>query len=78
MRTVVSKFTDDPLGLKNMLLAWAQQFAEVVYLDSNEYQQEYSSYDFILAVDALTSITTDYKDSFKALSEYQQDRKSVV
>ena len=57
---------------KKKLLTWAQQFAEVVYLDSNEYQKEYSSYDFILAVDALTSITTDYTGSFKSLSEYKQ------
>lgn len=71
MRSSVSKFTDDPVGLKHKLLAWAQQFSEAVYLDSNDYQQQYASYDAILAVDALTSITTDYKDSFKSLAEYQ-------
>lgn len=72
MRSFHTFDVNDISVFKKQLLTWAQQFAEVVYIDSNEYQQEYSSYDVVLAVDALTSITTDYKDSFKSLSEYQQ------
>jgi para-aminobenzoate synthetase component 1 len=41
-------------------------------MDSNQYQQEYSSYDWILAVDAFTSIKTDYFNAFEDLKQYQQ------
>ncbi|GGD11859.1 para-aminobenzoate synthase [Hyunsoonleella pacifica] len=52
-------------------MIWAQQFDDVVWLDSNNYAQKYTSYDAVLAVDAFTSIQTDYKDGFEKLKEYQ-------
>jgi len=71
MRTV-KIYTVNPEVLKPKLLAWAQQFREVVFLDSNNYPQQYSSYDAVLAVDAFTSIKTDYYNAFDKLNEYQQ------
>jgi para-aminobenzoate synthetase component 1 len=56
-------------------LTWAQQFREVVFLDSNDYPQKYSSYDCILAADAFTSIKTDYHNAFEDLKQYQQVTK---
>ncbi|MGR7814533.1 aminodeoxychorismate synthase component I [Lacinutrix undariae] len=56
---------------KQKLLLWSQQFSEVVWLDSNNYTQSYSSYDAVLAVDAITCIQTDHTDAFKQLKEYQ-------
>lgn len=53
------------------LLNWSQQFDDVVWLDSNNYNQEYTSYDAILAVDAFTSLKTDYENAFEKLKEYQ-------
>jgi len=50
---------------------WSQQFDEVVWLDSNNYQQTYSSFDAILAVDAVSSIRMDYHDAFTSLKNYQ-------
>lgn len=44
-------------------------------MDSNEYQQDYSNYDCILAVDAFTSIKTDYHNAFEDLKQYQQTSK---
>jgi len=58
-------------GFKTQLLAWAQQFEDIVWLDSNKYKHPHSSYDSILAVDAFTGIQTDYIDGFKKLNEYQ-------
>nr|WP_233192504.1 aminodeoxychorismate synthase component I [Gaetbulibacter sp. 4G1] len=52
-------------------MIWAQQFEDVVWLDSNNYEQSYSNYDAVLAVDAFTSIQTDFHDSFEKLKEYQ-------
>ena len=58
-------------GFKTQLLAWAQQFEDIVWLDSNKYLQPHSSYDSILAVDAFTGIQTDYVNGFQKLKEYQ-------
>ena len=52
-------------------MLWSQQFDDAVWLDSNTYTKDYSSYDAVLAVDALTSLQTDYYDSFEKLKEYQ-------
>ena len=48
----IKKFKED-------LLLWAQQFEEVVWLDGNGHNSKYSSFDALLAVDALTTIKTD-------------------
>jgi para-aminobenzoate synthetase component 1 len=60
---------------KQQLLTWSQQFREVVYLDSNDYQQSYSSYDTLVAVDAFTSLKTDFYNAFEDLAQYQQTTK---
>nr|WP_315149508.1 anthranilate synthase component I family protein [uncultured Flavobacterium sp.] len=75
MRTSITKYIENPIQFKQQVLAWAQQFREVVYLDSNDYPQYYSSYDCILAVDAFTSIKTDYSNAFEDLKQYQQVAK---
>ncbi|MCR5862745.1 anthranilate synthase component I family protein [Flavobacterium sp. J372] len=77
MRTV-KIHTVNPEVLKPKLFAWAQQFREVVFLDSNDYPQQFSSYDAVLAVDAFTSIKTDYYNAFDKLNEYQQVTKDWV
>ena len=75
MRTSIHKDISDAKLFKQQLLCWAQQFREVVFLDSNEYPQKYSTYDCVLAVDAFTSITTDYHNAFEDLKQYQQTTK---
>ena len=75
MRTSIYKDISDAKLFKQQLLSWAQQFREVVFLDSNEYPQKYSNYDCVLAVDAFTSITTDYHNAFEDLKQYQQTTK---
>ena len=75
MRTSIIKNVEHPIQFKQQILAWAQQFREVVFMDSNDYPQRYSSYDCILAVDAFTSIKTDYHNAFDDLKQYQQVTK---
>ena len=70
MRTKHIHTFEDIENFKNQLLIWAQQFDDVVWLDSNNYEQNYSSYDAILAVDAFTGIQTDYFQGFAKLKEY--------
>lgn len=54
------------------MLLWAQQFREIVFFDSNDYPQQYGSFDCMLAVDALTSLKTDYPNAYEDLKQYQQ------
>ena len=72
MRTTIFKNIPNPIQFKKQLLIWSQQFREVVFMDSNDYHQNYSSYDCILAVDAFTSLKTDYHNAFEDLKQYQQ------
>lgn len=78
MRTTQHHTLQNPKTFKNQLLIWAQQYDDVVWLDSNNYEQKFTSYDAVLAVDAFTSIQTDYKDSFEKLKEYQSTTKDWI
>ena len=75
LRTIVEKKIANPELFKNQLLHWSQQFREVVFLDSNNYHQKQSSFDCVLAVDAFTSIKTDYNNAFEDLKQYQQQTR---
>jgi len=55
------------------VLQWAQQFREVVYLDSNKFKNNYHSLKAVLAVDAFTLVQTDDHNSFEQLNEYQRN-----
>jgi para-aminobenzoate synthetase component 1 len=75
LRTSKCYTVGNPEQLKKQLLFWSQQFREIIFLDSNSKHntnQKYSSYDSILAVDAFTSIKTDYHNAFEDLKQYQQ------
>jgi para-aminobenzoate synthetase component 1 len=75
LRTSIFKQISNPKLFKQQLLFWGQQFREIIFMDSNEYPQQYSSYDCILATDAFTSIKTDYHNAFEDLKQYQQITK---
>lgn len=75
MRTSFTLTIQDTNHFKEQLLQWAQQYREVVFLDSNNYHQRYGSYDVVLAIDALTSIQTDYLNAFDDLNVYLQTTK---
>jgi para-aminobenzoate synthetase component 1 len=75
LRTVITKDISNFFDFKKKLLHWANQHREVVFLDSNAYHQKYSSFDSVLAVDAFTSIKTDYENAFQDLYQYQSQTK---
>lgn len=56
----------DTLKFKDALLEWSKSFEYVVWLDSNEHQDQYSSYDAVLAV---TGQTDKSKNCFKSIDE---------
>lgn len=63
----------DPEKFKTLLLNWVQQFDIFIWLDNNDYQQKYSSYDAILAVDEDKKISCDCKDAFNKLKTFRND-----
>ena len=78
MRFIKSFQIDNPENFKIQMLRWSQQFREVVFLDSNtayNQNQKYKSYDCMLAVEAFTSLKTDYLNAFEDLKQYQQTTK---
>lgn len=75
MRTKTIRRIENNDLFRQQLLQWANQFREVVFLDSNDYHQKYSSYDCVLAVDAFTSLKTDFHNAFDELNQYQQQSK---
>jgi para-aminobenzoate synthetase component I len=75
LRTVKHIVIDGVSEFKTHLLRWSQQFQEVVWLDSNAndnlHNRRYPLFDNLLAVDALTSVKTDYHGAFDSLEEYR-------
>jgi len=72
MQRTQKTFTVESIdNFKSKLLIWAQQFDAISWLDSNQYNQKYSSFSAVLAVDEFTSIKTDYTNAFDKLKEYQ-------
>ena len=77
-RTIRTFSVDNIIKFKTNLLFWAQQFETVTWLDSNNYNQQYSSFDCALAADEFTSIKTDYHNAFEKLREYQTITKDFI
>ncbi|WP_340155979.1 aminodeoxychorismate synthase component I [uncultured Winogradskyella sp.] len=78
MRTTQNYQPKNIENFKQNLLLWSQQFDDVVWLDSNNHKDEYSNYDAVLAVDAFTTIRTDFFDAFERLKEYQTSIKDWI
>ncbi|WP_430408855.1 aminodeoxychorismate synthase component I [Kordia sp.] len=72
MRVTLKISLESTEHIKQQLLLWSQQYHEIVWLDSNNYQQKYSEFDAILAVDAFTVLQTDHVQGFQKLDEYQR------
>jgi para-aminobenzoate synthetase component 1 len=74
LRTNSIKQISDPSLFKEKISLWSQQFREVTILDSNSQSNEnqlYKTYDFVVAVDAFTSIQTDFEKAFEDVYQYQ-------
>ena len=77
-RTIRTFSVDNSQEFKQNLLFWAQQFETAIWLDSNNYKQQYASFDAALAVEEFTSIKTDYVNAFEKLKEYQTITKDYI
>ena len=75
-RSSQSFFIEDINLFKQKLFAWSRLFNEVAFLDSNtsqNHQDIYSSFDFLLAVEGFTSIKTDSFNGFEKLNDFQKN-----
>ena len=78
MRTRVQYTVSDPDTFKQRLLCWAQQFDEVVWLDSNGHKDRFSNLESVLAVDAASMITHGSTDAFNTLAHYVDQTKDWI
>ena len=60
---------------KQKALHWANQFDVCCFLDSNQYKDPYSAYDFIIAADIQTELKCDSGNAFAQLKEFQTVNK---
>ncbi len=72
MRKTIAYAIPDIVHFKKAALQWAQQFNEVTWLDDNNHNSKYNSFDALLAVDGLTAFVTDAENAFKDFEEYQR------
>lgn len=78
MRKKVSFQFEDSTAFKNALLCWSQQFDELAWLDSNGIDEKYTSFEVLLAADALTVKATDTQNALEDLKEYQNGIKDWI
>ncbi|MDH5414989.1 MAG: anthranilate synthase component I family protein [Flavobacteriaceae bacterium] len=78
MRTIKKISIKNDPDFKSNLLAWAQQFEQIVWLDSNNYPQKYSKFQAVLAVDAHSILQSDFKNAFTKLKNYKNDLRDYI
>ena len=82
MRNTTSIIVEDVEHFKVNLLSWAQQFNEVVWFDSNSdfgnFNQDYSRYDVVLAVEANSILNCNYKNAFEKLKAFQSNINDYI
>jgi para-aminobenzoate synthetase component 1 len=79
MQRVINQFIVDNIkAFKDNLLLWSQKHDTCILLDSNNYQQTYTNFDFAVAVDEFTAIKTDYYNAFDKLKEYQTQTQDYI
>lgn len=63
---------------KSQLLLWAQQFEQVIWLDSNNYNQKFSNFDAVLAVEGVSILKCNYKNAFEKLKDFQTKTNDYI
>ena len=71
-------FLHNPDDFKEHLLSWAQQFNVFIWLDRNNINQKYSSYDVILAVGINKKISCNYSNAFDKLKTFQKNINDYI
>ncbi len=77
-RIVIRKQVTNLDKFSHQLVEWAQSFDTFLWLDSNQYPQNYSSFDKALAAGVCSDLKTNYKNAFQKLDHYQQNTKDYI
>lgn len=77
MRTSKAFIVEEIAAFKDKLLQWSKSYEEIIWLDSNQYNQQVH-YEGILAVEAFTALKTDTQQAFEKLQEYQSVTKDYI
>ncbi|KQM77284.1 aminobenzoate synthetase [Pedobacter sp. Leaf216] len=72
------KTTQNISNFKQKALHWANQFEVCCILDSNDYKDAYSAYDFILAADAHHELKYTSGNAFQQLKSFYAEHKQWV
>ena len=78
MRTSKKIKLKNIFNFKKQLLAWAQQFEQITWLDSNNYPRKYSTFDTVLAIRAQSFLKCDYKNGFEELKKYKNKTNDYI
>ena len=68
----------DTALIKSKLLKWGNQHPVFSWLDSNNYKQKHSSFEAVLAVDAISSLESNYKGAFDKLKSYRANTSDYI
>jgi para-aminobenzoate synthetase component 1 len=60
------------------LQQWASQFDTFAWLDSNDYPQQYTTFEKALAVEAFSEIKCNIQDAFEQLKEYKNGTNNYI
>ena len=69
---------DLPPQFSEQILHWAATHETFAWLDSNNYPQQYSSFEKALALGTVSVLESDYSDAFKKLEHYTDAVKDYV
>ena len=66
---------EDIKSFKQQVLIWADGYEVCCYLDSNEYEDQYGTYDFIIAAGVTQEITSEVGNAFERWKAFYEAQK---
>jgi para-aminobenzoate synthetase component 1 len=67
---------EDKFVFKQQALRWANQHKYCAVFDSHQYQDPYSTFDLLIAVDAIDCLETPYGDAFSQLETFKNKHQN--
>jgi para-aminobenzoate synthetase component 1 len=67
---------EDKFVFKQQALRWANQHTYCAVFDSHQYQDPYSTFDLLIAVDAIDCLETPYGDAFSQLEVFKNKHQN--
>ncbi|HEY4322609.1 MAG TPA: anthranilate synthase component I family protein [Mucilaginibacter sp.] len=78
LRFQVIKLISDPQNFKRKALQWASSFNALCYLDSNNFTDQYSNFDILIAAGAKDELVAESGDAFDKLEIFRQKHSGWI